>query len=151
MKTIQCSFLIQVVLIFGIFGSSRRMELKNLTTDDVEDCDDSIKITISYISSNVPTTRCFMLTDDCIPELKILDIVRHYMSLRPKQCKHNRFFLNYRRKYCTTQPVGINTFGDFPKRIAKLLFLPSWNQYTWLGLSQQIFRRNTPICKKKSI
>ena len=51
----------------------------------------------------------------------MVSIVRKYVSLRPKVSKCNRFFLGYKHGKCINQPMGINTLGDTPKKIAKFL------------------------------
>lgn len=38
--------------------------------------------------------------------------------------------MTYSEGKCTIQPVGINTFGTFPKKIAKLLNLDDDHLYT---------------------
>ena len=57
-------------------------------------------------------------------------ICKAYIDLRPKNCKSNRFFLNYCNGKCTNQPVGINKIGAMPSIIASFLNLVDANLYT---------------------
>jgi hypothetical protein len=43
---------------------------------------------------------------------------------------HDRFFLFYNNGKCTRQPVGINTFGQLPSKIAAYLTLEDPKTYT---------------------
>jgi integrase len=60
----------------------------------------------------------------------MLEIFRKYSNLRPKNTKEVRFFLGFRNGKCFSQPIGINTMGDFPKIIAKFLELPHPEEFT---------------------
>jgi hypothetical protein len=44
--------------------------------------------------------------------------------------KHERLFVFYRNGKCSTQPVGINTFGKIPSDIAKYLGLTNPHEYS---------------------
>jgi hypothetical protein len=75
-------------------------------------------------------TREFAITDGNIQGISCLDLFRKYMDLRPSQTKHDRFFLTYRGGKCTQQPVGVNTIGGIPKKIATALGLSEPANYT---------------------
>ena len=44
--------------------------------------------------------------------------------------KFKSFFLYYNNNKCTCNPIGINTFGQKPRKIAGYLKLPNANEYT---------------------
>jgi hypothetical protein len=68
--------------------------------------------------------------------------------LRPSQTKHDRFFLTYRGGKCTQQPVGVNTIGGIPKKIATALGLSEPANYTGSSvaawLSETVLRGRGP-------
>lgn len=49
-----------------------------------------------------------------------------------------RFFLGFRNGKCVRQPIGINTIGEFPKRVAAFLCLSYAEEYT-----SHCFRRSS--------
>jgi hypothetical protein len=51
-------------------------------------------------------------------------------DIRPSHTKHERLFVFYRNGKCSTQPVGINTFGKIPSDIAKYLGLTNPHEYS---------------------
>lgn len=122
-------FLLQkVALIFGIFGACRREELKNVMINDVDDRETFITVTIPNTKTNV--LREFVVTKGNITGYDCVESCRKYVSLRPKQASHNRFFVFYRNGKCTSQPVGVNTFGRIPKNIAIYLGLANPGRFT---------------------
>ncbi|KAJ8933700.1 hypothetical protein NQ314_013866 [Rhamnusium bicolor] len=60
----------------------------------------------------------FYVTAGNIDINNMVEEVRYYVSLRPNNVGHGRFFIQYRQGKCSRQPVGINSFGSLPKRIA---------------------------------
>lgn len=82
-------------------------------------------VDIKDTKTHVP--RQFVITEGSVAGCNLLGIVRQYISLRKP---HNRFFLGYRNGQCFTQPVGINTIGSIPKKIAIFLSLPIPESYT---------------------
>ena len=52
-----------------------------------------------------------------------------YKNLRPNTTTQ-RFFLKYCNGKCVLQVVGVNTIGEVPKKLAKFLNLPNFNEYT---------------------
>jgi integrase len=115
-------------LIFGIFGACRREEITNLMRRDVQDKGEFIWITLPNTKTKI--TREFAITDGNIQGISCFDLFRKYMDLRPSQTKHDRFFLTYRGGKCTQQPVGVNTIGGIPKKIATALGLSEPANYT---------------------
>ncbi|KAJ8912588.1 hypothetical protein NQ315_005751 [Exocentrus adspersus] len=73
-------------------------------------------------------TFTILNTDDSA--VNYTDIIKKYMHLRPKHVKIQKFFLFYNAGKCTCNPVGINTFGQIPRNIAKYLNIPNADQYT---------------------
>jgi hypothetical protein len=71
-------------------------------------------------------------------DLNLVDMVRKYATLRPSHTPHARFFISYKKGRCTVQPVGINTFGGLPSKIAIFLEHPSAKEYT-----RHCFRRTS--------
>ncbi|KAJ8914396.1 hypothetical protein NQ315_017486 [Exocentrus adspersus] len=55
--------------------------------------------------------------DDQKSEVGVLDIIRKYIGLRPKNVPHKKFFISYRQKKCTVQLVGINTLYKVPNKL----------------------------------
>jgi integrase len=117
-----------VVLIIGITGACQRQELLNLKANDVEDLGEFMKIMLPITKTKVP--REFTVTKGNFKDLNLVDMVRKYATLRPSHTPHARFFINYKKGRCTVQPVGINTFGGLPSKIAIFLELPSAKEYT---------------------
>lgn len=117
-----------MVLIVAVSGACRRDELTKLSINDVNDSGSSVQIAIN--DTTLEKQREFLITETRFGKAKSLEIVRKYMSLR--NGKNDRFFVNYRSGKCTSQPVGVNTIGAMPKKIAKYLNIPDCEQYTGL-------------------
>lgn len=115
-------------MIIGVFGACRREEITNLMRRDVQDEGEYIKITLP--NSKTKIMREFAITEGNIPGISCLDLFRKYKNLRPSHTKHDRFFLAYRGGKCTQQPVGVNTIGGIPKKIATALGLSESVKYT---------------------
>lgn len=116
----------KVALVVGVFGACRRDELVNMRFSDVQDSS-------AYISVNIPQTkngvaRSFLIIEE--NEMSALTLVRQYISLRPKEASDERFFLSFRANKCTRQPVGKNTFGTVPSKIAAYLGFSDAKLYT---------------------
>lgn len=120
--------LAKVILLVGIFGACRREEITHLLLRDIEDISTFIKITIPNTKTNVP--RVFTISEGSITGVNFLEIFRKYAKLRPLHTDHQRFFLTYRQSKCCTLPVGVNTIGSMPKKIAEFLGLPFAKEYT---------------------
>lgn len=109
----------------GVYGACRREELTNLTLDDIEDCGSVLIVKVRETKTKV--TRTFTVVNN---ELNFLELYREYVALRPPNTNHRRFFVFYRDGTCGKQPVGKNTFGMLPSKIATFLTLPNPNLYT---------------------
>lgn len=59
-----------------------------------------------------------------------MGVLRKYASQRNPTTPHDRFFVGLRVGKCTTQPVGINTIGAIPKKVARYLGLNDVETYT---------------------
>ncbi|KAL9695960.1 hypothetical protein quinque_015245 [Culex quinquefasciatus] len=118
----------KVALIVGVYGACRREELLKLTLDDIEDLQDSIKITIP--NTKTKSMRQFFVTSGTAPGVDMLQLFRAYAGKRAAGTNHARFFVSYRNGKCTKQAIGINTIAKLPKTIAEHLKLPSPELYT---------------------
>lgn len=115
-------------MIVGLFGACRREEITNLMRRDVQDEGEFIKIILP--KSKTKIVREFAITEGNVQGISCLDLFRKYKDLRPSHTKHDRFFLTYRGGKCTQQPVGVNTIGGIPKKIAAALGLSEPVNYT---------------------
>ncbi|KAJ3666168.1 hypothetical protein Zmor_001622 [Zophobas morio] len=106
----------KVTLIMEIFGACRTNELLNML--------DQIVINVSKTKNDV--NRKFTIIDE--EELSAARLVREYSPLRPQGVL--KFFVAYRNKKCTLQPVGKNTFGKIPSKVAEWLGLDNPKVYT---------------------
>ena len=117
----------KVIAIFGVHGATRSDELHKLEVFNVDDRKSVIVVSLS--DTKTKQDRSFCITDKK-SGVSLLEIVRKYIGLRPKNVPHSKFFVNYRQQKCTTQPVGINTIYKIPKKIAEFLKLPNSEMYT---------------------
>lgn len=116
--------ILKVVLIMEIFGACRTQELVNMLSSDIEDRGSVIIIKVSKTKNDI--NRIFTIIDE--EDLGAARLVREYSALRPQGVL--RFFVAYRNKKCTLQPVGKNTFGKIPSRVAEWLGLDNPKTYT---------------------
>lgn len=107
-----------------IFGACRTNELVNMLSSDIEDRGSVIVINVSKTKNDV--NRKFTIIDE--EDLGAARLVREYSTLRPQGVL--RFFVAYRNKKCTLQPVGKNTFGKIPSKVAEWLGLDNPKAYT---------------------
>lgn len=77
----------------------------------------------------IPTSKTYVPRTFTISD-KYFDVVKKYISLRPKRDDNKRFFLSYRNKKCTRQAIGRTTFYKMPKEIATYLKLNNPERYT---------------------
>jgi integrase len=120
--------MMKVVSIFGIAGACRREEFLKMSTKDIEDTGSILVVKIPDTKTNKPRTFVIDGRDHDIKNM--VEIYRRYVSLRPSHTKHERLFVFYRNGKCSTQPVGINTFGKIPSDIAKYLGLTNPHEYS---------------------
>lgn len=111
----------------GLYGACRSDELHKLQVCNVEDRGSVIIVLL--VDTKTSKDRSFCITDKN-DEVSVLQLIRKYMALRPNDVPHDKFFINYRLRKCTVQPVGINTFYKIPKTIAKFLNLENAENYT---------------------
>jgi hypothetical protein len=117
----------KIPLLMGIFGACQCQELTNMKINDVEDKGSYLCVAIPDSKTNKP--RSFTIIAEGSP-INAVEICKKYISLRPTNVSHNRFFLNYKNNKCTVQPVGINTLSKIPSKIASYLSLPDPHSYT---------------------
>lgn len=89
-----------------------------MSINDIEYKDDLIVVSLPKTKNYLP--RSFAITTP-----KWIDLIKKYISLRPKNITIERFFLTYRNGYCISCPIGIHTIGKMPKLIAVFLKLPN--------------------------
>lgn len=123
-------------MIIGIFGACRREELAKLMLDHIEHNDLYIKLVIPFSKTKI--MREFVITEGNVTGVNCLSIFRGYAKLRPLNATHRRFFVFHGKGKCTSQPVGINSFGSIPKKIATKLGLNNPE-----GYSGHCFRRSS--------
>lgn len=111
-----------MILIFGIYGATRTDELTKVLLTHIKEQGEVIIVRIPETKNNV--LRTFTI------EGFYTEYVRKYMKLRPANAKCDRFFLNYRKGKCTTQPIGRNKFLLIPKMVATFLGLENSETYT---------------------
>lgn len=112
----------------GVAGACRGIELCRLLFQDVVDYGDTLFVNIKNTKNH--TDRSFAIKNSSDTGTEVVAICKKYMSLRPATIKTDRFFISYRNGMCFSQPVGKNSFGSFPQKIAKFLNLPNANLYT---------------------
>ncbi|XP_034939752.1 uncharacterized protein [Chelonus insularis] len=112
----------KVILIFGICGALRSMEIANIKMNDVQDTKTQFIVTIKDTKNCYP--RSFIIGEI------YYDRVKQYISLRPKDIDTDRFFLFYMKFKCTRNVIGKNKIAEVPKNIACYLNLPDPNRYT---------------------
>lgn len=115
-------------MIIGLSGACRREELRSLLFENVKDQGNVFSVLIPYTKTKI--CREFYITPGNIEGVNMVELVRKYAALRPKHTVHPRFFVSYRNKKCSIQPVGIHTIGNMPKIIANFLKLDNAEQYT---------------------
>ncbi|EFA07746.1 hypothetical protein TcasGA2_TC002226 [Tribolium castaneum] len=108
-----------------------------MSVDDIEDRGNVLVVQIP--DTKTYNKRIFTIVNGG-NSVRAIDVFRQYRSLKPKKISHKRFFLNYKNKKCTVQPVGYNTFSKIPQKIAQFLKLP--NDIEYIGHS---FRRSPQL------
>lgn len=119
--------LMKVVLLMGVSGACRCDELIKMTIDDIQDKGRYIYVLVPDSKTHKP--RSFTIVQEKF-SVDVLGIYKKYASLRPNNVSHRRFFLTYRNRKCTVQPIGINTLARIPRLIAAYLKLPHPETYT---------------------
>lgn len=123
---------IKVAVLLGIFGACRKGELTSMKTKDITDYGDHLFVRIPVTKTGVE--RSFIVVGHVDPALDALAYFRKYVALRPTFTEDHphksRFFLQYRKGKCSRQPIGSNTFGKMPSRVATFLKLENVQRYT---------------------
>lgn len=113
-----------MALIIGVSGGLRRDELYSVAISDLEFKADLILITIPEGKTN--KRRQFLIMNN-----KWVAVVKKYLEIRLKVSKNkNRLFLKYHQGRCVNCPIGINTIGKIPSKIAEYLNLDNPEEYT---------------------
>ncbi|XP_063631749.1 uncharacterized protein LOC134802950 isoform X1 [Cydia splendana] len=114
--------MVKVAVIFGVLGACRRQELQRLLFKDVIAFNEMLLVNIMKTKNKLD--RTFTVTG------KYYRIVKTFIDARPKDCRNERFFLTYYKGRCTGQNVGINSFGNMGKTVARYLKLSNPELYT---------------------
>ncbi|KAJ3615672.1 hypothetical protein MTP99_007019 [Tenebrio molitor] len=116
--------LMKTALIIGVCGACRRSELYSLKVHNVNIKDDIILI-------EIPDTTANVCASFAITQSSWVEIVKKYMAIRLKLTGTlKNFFMRYEKGRCVNSPVGLNTIGAIPSRIAKFLKLDCPMEYT---------------------
>lgn len=99
-----------------------------MTVNDVEDKGSLLLVNIP--DSKTHTRRSFTVVNNENENYRVVDLVRKYSSIRPKDADNTRFFLRYQKGRCFKQVVGKNTFAKIPSEIARFLNLENPEKYT---------------------
>lgn len=91
----------------------------------MEEC---VRIRLPITKTNSP--RVFVIIEGGFDDLNLVQIFKKYWNLRPENCSHSRFFINFHNGRCTRNPIGVNTLRTFPQKIATFLNLPDPKAYT---------------------
>lgn len=123
---------LKLVAFFGLFGACRKGELSRMKVEDITDHGSHLFIVIPVTKTGV--SRSFDIVGHQNPALNALLHYRKYLSLRPDFPADNpnkdRFFIQYKEGKCCRTPIGINTFGAIPSKIAAFLNLDNPERYT---------------------
>ncbi|XP_065164665.1 modifier of mdg4-like isoform X1 [Atheta coriaria] len=119
--------MMKVALIMALHGACTRRELTNMALEDIKIMADCLLVTIPD-RKNSPTT--FIITDESIDGVNEIQLFNQYLALRPSHTPHNRLFIYYKGGKCAINPVGKNTFGQIPSKIAEYLKLDNPKLYT---------------------
>ncbi|KAJ3638962.1 hypothetical protein MTP99_002290 [Tenebrio molitor] len=94
--------LVKAVTIFGVCGGCRRQELCDVKVQHVKD--EGAVIVVRIPDTKTHVSRAFTILSDG-NGFNPIDLVRQYMKLRPAILKLIVFFLSYRNKKSTVQPI----------------------------------------------
>lgn len=115
----------KVILIMGISGGLRRVEVYNLRVHDVIDEQTRIRVK-SKDRKNYTDSEFFVYDSN---EISYAGIIQSYMKMRPKTPRSN-FLLAYNKGKISNLPVGINNVGGVPALVANYLGLSDPEKYT---------------------
>lgn len=121
------ALLSKLILIFGFLGAMRKSDIYDLKNSDVQDEGD--KIRVCFEEAKNKRKRTFFIVNDISGKIDLISLVREYMNIR-RISKLLPFFIQIRNNKAWGQRVGINTFGENCKVVAKFLNLPDHDKYT---------------------
>lgn len=124
------SFLLKAALIIGVFGSCRRVELKDMSLDQMVFSDNPNGVLITLPRTKTDVIRQFVVGEGDRNGINLINVVKSYAALRPPDMDSQRFFTTYRNGVCIRQLIGIHALGGYPKAIATFLNLPNPSTYT---------------------
>lgn len=124
------SFLLKAALIIGVFGSCRRVELKDMSLDQMVFSDNPNGVLITLPRTKTDVIRQFVVGEGDRDGINLINVVKSYAALRPSDMDSQRFFTTYRNGVCVRQLIGIHALGGYPKAIATFLNLPNPSTYT---------------------
>lgn len=89
---------------FGIAGALRCDELRQLNVNDVKLGKDENGDYLEGVirDSKNHTSRAFLIAE-YYADVRILDMCKKYIELRPTKTEHSRFFVFYKDNKCTVQ------------------------------------------------
>ncbi|KAJ6642823.1 hypothetical protein Bhyg_07777 [Pseudolycoriella hygida] len=99
----------RIIVIFGIFGATRTIELTKLEVDQVEEHGNVFVVELEATKTDVDWS---FVIEGCYREM-----VRKYRQLHVPATPHQRFFVNYQKGACTVQPIGKHKFAGTPKLV----------------------------------
>ncbi len=118
----------QVVLITAIYGALRHEEIIKIEIVVFEDLTIFIKIRVPLTKT---VCREFTIMESSMDGLNCCDFFRKNSKLRPGSARHHiEFFIFSNKVKCSTQPLGNNTCGNIPRRIAEFSSLQNPAEYT---------------------
>lgn len=86
-----------MVSLIGVAGGCRREELYEMSIKDIEITESQVVITIPKTKTN--QARVFTIIKDT-KGVNFLALYQKYVSLRPKNVKHDKLFVGYRHEQC---------------------------------------------------
>jgi hypothetical protein len=121
-----------VVAIISVHGALRVSEVANLTFMDVEDKGDKgFQVWIrSSKTDKAAKGWAFMIIPDKFTQRDPVKVIRKYISLVPESSRSGRFIRMFRSGKIIKTPVGKNTLGLIPRKIAEFLKLDDPQEYT---------------------
>lgn len=91
---------------------------------------DNVENNGNHLVINIPDSKTRVQKTFVVVGNFNMDLYKKYEALRPADIQHRRLFLFYNSGKCTEKPVGIKTFQNMPRKIAKFLKLSNTEQYT---------------------
>jgi integrase len=119
--------LLKIVFIMGVAGGCRISELCKMSIGDVEDRGNVLVVQVPDTKTYKQRTFTVVNGNNSVHAIEVYHKCR---KLRPENVTHKRLFLNYQRKKCTVQPVGLKMFSKMPEKIATFLSLSNPKEYT---------------------